>query len=50
LALAFLLVVFLFVIVLIALFAFPPEALVRALQGQPKKKAQPKDPAKDGSA
>jgi hypothetical protein len=38
LALAFLLVVFLFVVVLIALFAFPPTALVKLLHGEQKKK------------
>ena len=38
LALAFLLIVFLFVVVLIALFAFPPAALVKLLQGDQKKK------------
>jgi len=38
LALAFLLVVFLFVIALIALFAFPPAALVKLLHGEQKKK------------
>ena len=53
-ALAFLLIVFLFVVVLIALFAFPPTALVKALEGDPRKKQIPKDapktPPKDGSA
>ena len=42
-ALAFLLVVLLFVVVLIAMFAFPPTSLVKALQGESKKKDAPKD-------
>jgi hypothetical protein len=50
LALAFLLVVFLFVVVLIALFAFPPTALVKALQGEAPKKDEPKEPPADKSA
>ena len=55
LALAFLLIVFLFVVVLIALFAFPPTSLVKALEGNSKKKDEPKKdepahPPKDGSA
>jgi hypothetical protein len=44
LALAFLLIVFLFVVVLIALFAFPPSSWVKALEGESKKKEEPKEP------
>jgi hypothetical protein len=47
LALAFLLVVFLFVVVLIALFAFPPTALVKALQGESPKKEVTKETPKE---
>jgi len=47
LALAFLLIVFLFVVILIALFAFPPTALVKALQGGPPKKETPKETPKE---
>ena len=46
-ALAFLLIVFLFVVILIALFAFPPTALVKALQGESPKKEAPKETPKE---
>jgi Na+-transporting methylmalonyl-CoA/oxaloacetate decarboxylase gamma subunit len=47
LALAFLLIVFLFVVILIALFAFPPSAVVRALEGSPKTKEAQKELPKE---
>ena len=46
-ALAFLLIVFLFVVILIALFAFPPSAIVKALEGSPKKKEEPREEPKE---
>ena len=46
-ALAFLLIVFLFVVILIALFAFPPSSWVKTLEGSAKNKEAPKELPKE---